>query len=529
MRRLLLLGWALCSSAAWAAGEDVRLILSIGSNYGAPDDAVLQFAEKDAERIRNVFVELGAVEPSRAVFLPRATAQAVRARFSELKGRVSELHEAQKTVSLIVFVSAHGKNGKLHLSGTELSLDELRRLARDTGADLRVQVVDACESGQQVKRKGARRGPAYQLHTDKTPLRGEVFISSSGVHEPAQEWDVLGGSLFTHHWLTGLRGEADTDADGRVTLMEAFTHASRRTVAESIDQGQHPSFDLGVVGSQDFVLTEPRRSRGQVVLGEAAEGRFVLVSQPRPDIVAEVYKQRGRPLALAVSPGRYVLRHTSGRRVALQEIDLPWGGRWAVDMGAFRYHDFSEVAMKGTASELRPHAVVLHGGGVTPPILDTPLRWAVGASYRFSSGRLWGGIGGGWGRSQFRAVGLTTYDQRMSARLSGGYRFWAGPVILMPGLSFEPSLLRQSFIRDDEERIRRSYGPLPDRNVWGAAFGPEVRMDVPLPGPFFAQLTTALHVRYLPTVSASRSSLEEDAPSAWSLGADGQAGVGVRF
>ena len=54
-------------------------------------------------------------------------------------------------------------------------------------------------------------------------IEGDVYITSTGPNEPAQEWEALGGGLFTHHLLSGLRGAADRDTDGRVTLFEAYS------------------------------------------------------------------------------------------------------------------------------------------------------------------------------------------------------------------------------------------------------------------------------------------------------------------
>jgi hypothetical protein len=51
----------------------------------------LQHAEDDARRVRDVFVELGGVEPGRAVVLTRPTATQVREKFAEVTGRVVEL------------------------------------------------------------------------------------------------------------------------------------------------------------------------------------------------------------------------------------------------------------------------------------------------------------------------------------------------------------------------------------------------------------------------------------------------------
>jgi hypothetical protein len=67
----------------------------------------------------------------------------------------------------------------------------------------------------------------------------------------AQESAALGGSFFTHHLDVGLRGAADADGDGQVTLAEAFRYTSARTVAQTAaTQGgvQHPTYDFRMSG-----------------------------------------------------------------------------------------------------------------------------------------------------------------------------------------------------------------------------------------------------------------------------------------
>ena len=71
--------------------ETVRLLVSIGANVGDPDDAVLRFADDDAARVRQLFVELGGVRADRASVLVDASAQDVRQKLAEVAGRIAEL------------------------------------------------------------------------------------------------------------------------------------------------------------------------------------------------------------------------------------------------------------------------------------------------------------------------------------------------------------------------------------------------------------------------------------------------------
>ncbi|MBX7115602.1 MAG: hypothetical protein K1X64_14830 [Myxococcaceae bacterium] len=519
MSRLVFFLCCFAAHSALAADEAVRLLLSIGSNYGAPDEPVLQFAEADAERVRDVFVELGQVEKSRATLVLRPTARVVRERLAEIAGRVTELHAQNKKVTLILFASAHGRAGQLHFTGSSLSTDELRALGQATGADLRVLVVDACESGNAVRGKGAQKGQAYALSVQVPAASGEAFIASSGSQELSQEWDTLGGSLFTHHWLTGLRGGADADRDGKVTLTEAYSYAARRTVAESVDTGQHPEFDFDLQGAQEVTLTEPKMAHTVVRFEDSLEGRFVLVRLPEANVVAEVHKVKGRPLKLALASGRYLVRRTTGFNVALQEVELPYGGTALIEGRAFVVRDFSEVAMKGGRLEFHPHAVGLSAGVMSASIAGTPARGFGALQYRFAQGSYWFSAEALFSPTAYRGLNLRTSEQRVAGRLAAGARFWWGPVVVMPGVAFEISHTRQSYVRDDEAAIQRVYGPLPDRQAWGAAVGAQLRAEAPLKGPFFISASVSGWARAMPQARAA----------SWLFGADANLSLAVRF
>ena len=69
--------------------------------------------------------------------------------------------------------------------------------------------------------------------------RGRVVLTASKASEVSEEREELGHGVFTYYLLEGLRGKADTDGDGIITVDEAYTYVSRR-VAEVTGQNQHP-------------------------------------------------------------------------------------------------------------------------------------------------------------------------------------------------------------------------------------------------------------------------------------------------
>jgi hypothetical protein len=504
-----------------ASAETVRLLVSIGANVGDPDDPVLSFTDEDAERMRRVFVELGGVRSDRAYLVVDQPAAVVRQKLAEVAGRIAELRAAGDDVVLVVYASSHAKAGVLHLAGTHLPLAELRDSVRQAGARLSVVLVDACESGTLARRKGGSAAPAYDVSLERLPLHGQVVISSSGPGESSEEWDSLKGSLFTHHLLTGLRGDADAEGDGKVSLAEAYAYAYRRTVAGAAGAGQHPAYAWELSGTGELVLTEPAVARSALVFPAGASGRYVVASQPRPDVVAEVEKQPGRPLRLAVPPGRYLVRKRAGASTGLMEVELPFGGERPVREEDLVWRRFTEVALKGGYLELRNSAVLALARLETTPVPGSGARLSAGLGYRHTWGAWWAlGTLTGSGAS-YRGVALDITERSLGVGASGGYRWLQWALVPHVGVSVEVSGLRQGFRRDREDEIQDTFDvpPLAPRSVLGVAVGPVAGVEVPLPGQAFALVQGQVLLRYLP--SASQSSLRP--------GAFVSAGAGWRF
>lgn len=520
MSRAVALGVLLAAAGASAA-EPVRVLVAIGNDLGDPSDAPLSWAEADAQRVASLFTDFGDVAPQRAKVLLGQRADAVREAFAEARGRVDELVAEGHDVVLLVYVSAHARAGVLHLGGTHLPLDDVRRFLETSKARLKLGVVDACDSGVLARRKGGAPGPDFEVGLTAGDVRGLALITSSGPAEASQEWASLKGSLFTHHLLTGLRGDADADADGQVTLAEVYAYAFRRTVQGAARSGQHPAFDLDVSGTGELVLAAPGRGRSAVVLPAAAEGHFVVSSQPRPDVVAEVHKQAGRPLRLAVPPGRYLVQKRLGLRVGLATLELPFGGERTVDEAALEVRGFGEVAQKGGYLEVRPWALLVVGALQDEQLDGTGAEWRAGLGVRRGLGAWW--VGGALVTShrRFRGQQLTVAETSGALRAEGGYRFLEWPVVPLVGLTVEGRVLHQQATRDDEQLLQQLYGtgPLPAATTFGFSVGPLVGAEVALGQRFFAQGRVAPLLRWLPA----------DGQPAIGFGIEGALAVGVRF
>lgn len=462
------------------AAAPVRVLVSIGNDVGDPADAPLAWATEDAQRFLQLFVDIGGVSAPRAQLVAGQNATVVREKLSEAAGHVNELAAQGEDVMFIVYVSAHASAGALHLNGTRLELAEVRERIAATSARLKLLVIDACDSGTVTQRKGLKAAPAYQVSILPEPVRGEIVITSSGPAESSQEWASLEGSLFTHHLLTGLRGDADVDQDGAVSLNEAYAYTFRRTVVNAAREGQHPTFDLDIAGAGEVQLSQPQRARSAVLFPAPLEGNWVLASQPKPYVVAEVEKVAGRPLRLAVPPGRYVLRKRMGEKVGLVTFELPFGGERVVDESELQVKHFAEVAVKGGFIELRPWSFTLGAGAESEQIDGFGARGRVWLGGRRTVGIWWLQANAGFSWARNVKSPIATVETQFLGRASGGYRYLAWPVIPYVGPVVEGRLFVQQYGYDRPEAFAAiDAKPAAPNLAVGFSFGLLAGVEVP--------------------------------------------------
>ncbi len=467
-----------------AAAEEARVAVVIGSNVGLGHERPLQYAEQDARRFYSLVTEIGGVEKERAYLVTGGDASAVRRAVDEAKGRIHELARLGPT-ALIVYVSAHADEENLHLEGTTLSVAELRQRVGQTPASLRLVIIDACRTPVQTAPKGGSPGPSVSVNLHRSEkLQGDLYISSTSRGEPAQEWSFLKGALFTHHLVTGLRGAADLDGNGRISLSEGYSYAFRRTLSGAVtaEAGpQHPSFDFHMAGHGDWTFTSPGRERSAIVLGESIAGTVWIVDR-NSRIVAEVEKVKGTPVRLAVSPGWYRVIVPEENRALVTDVSLAFGKERTVD--------------SRDLVSLRLRDVVERG---TEPVVLRPLLLSM--RYYFSNGTV-EGIGGfhlgalsldlflgGWtaglllfcGGDRFDAVRSSVTHIEGELHLRGGREVVFANVSLWLGLFGGVARVWQTVTADRQDELE-AYGfdTTSKQKAWLPSVGVYTALGVPL-------------------------------------------------
>jgi hypothetical protein len=332
-----------------------RFAVIVGNNRGSADDVPLRYAEADATRVQDVLLELGDFSPLNTILLRGQDVAHVRAALLAINERIRELRSSPDVqVVLFVYYSGHADARALHLAGGELELSELRQHASGSAANFRLVVLDACRSGAFTRVKGGERAPPFALPAptaDSLPGDGFAFLTASSANEDAQESDELQGALFTHAFVSGLLGAADSDGDGAVVLDEVYRYAyeaTLRATSRTFAGMQHPTFHYDLRGRGELVLTRPRAYSAQRAnVDFPAKLAFLLLRDNANGPVAVDLPPSDRPRRLSLSPARYFVRVRASDVMYEGTIDVASGSTQAIDTGGLSRIDYARLVRKG--------------------------------------------------------------------------------------------------------------------------------------------------------------------------------------
>ncbi len=234
--------------------------LAVGvSNYGNPKVPKLNLSAKDAKDFSDFMDTQKKVFKNvqvKVLLNEQATKQEVE------KFLYYELRNAGKDDSVVLFFSGHGASdpgdpGAYYfltydsdpkfLHATAVDMAGLKFLSHVDSKRL-LLVADACHAGgfSKVLTKSVE-APLEKVMRLFGEASGRVILSSSKPNEYSQERPDLPNSVFTYYLLKALKGEADIDRSGVVTLKNAYDYVYEHTKAET-EGAQHPQLEGAVTG-----------------------------------------------------------------------------------------------------------------------------------------------------------------------------------------------------------------------------------------------------------------------------------------
>ena len=343
----------LVSAASAAPTQPLRrFALVIGSNSGAGAREQLRYAGHDAASFADVLQQLGGVTKPDLALLSEPDDKALDSAFDALGQRVRDERKPGQRVELVVYYSGHADETGLLIGGGHYDYVKLRDRIRAVPADVRIAILDSCASGSFTRLKGGTKMPPF-LRDSSNRVEGFAYLSSSSADEDAQESDKLGASFFTYFFVSALRGAADRNHDGRITLSEAYQFSYEMTLGRTqntLHGPQHPAYDMHLSGTGDVVLTDLRSTESSLVLPGPVHGHLVIVDGSGR-VAVELTKAAGDPLVLALPNDTYSVHVTNRSGELVAQIAPDHDGRIELQTEALHRASPEETIARGVLDD----------------------------------------------------------------------------------------------------------------------------------------------------------------------------------
>jgi len=303
---LLILAGAPVSSEVWAQPQKWAVVIGIGQ-YKDTAIRPLRYAGADAKAVYAFLVDpKGGGFPKGNVQLlldAQATQVALRSALGTTLARRAvggdtvfiyyAGHGAPETDlanrepdGYAKYLVPHDADAK-DLFATAINMAEVETFFSRIKADTVILALDTCYSGAGGGRGFANLPPGGRDITLKGDFltrlaqgKGRAILTAADTNEVALELPDLGHGLFTYHLLEGLRGKADTQGKGYVTLQDAYRYVYDRVARHSRQVG----------GNQNPKLMA--QAVGEIVLA----GRMppvAVVPPPKPTVREEIRQEVG--------------------------------------------------------------------------------------------------------------------------------------------------------------------------------------------------------------------------------------------
>lgn len=477
---IVLLGLSFAATAE--AAQPRRFAILVGNNTGSGETVELRYAESDVQKVAAVLRDLGGFRPEDVTVLLNRSAQELTQALDRVEAQIQAqgaVGEAKEPATLLFYYSGHAKQGQLLLGQSRVPMAYLRERLQRSAADVKIGILDACESGAITREKGGRRGPSFLFDLgDQEAAKGLILIGSSSEDEASQESDELGGSFFTHYLTSGLRGDADESGDHRITLGEVYAYTYHRTVnstAGTRSGTQHPTYSFDLKGQGDVVMTDVSTGRAGVSFGALLDGDYLIFDMDHEQVAAEIQKRPGLERRVALPPGSYVLKKRLPEHLKMVRFTLGPATNYQVDDGVMEKVDFEDDYAKGASvmariARERPRpglrgALYFQGffsGAARAQLLPPLVLFGVGVDAGPVLGATLGLdlLLGGTSDRTLALQGLNIpydfFELQLAAKLLWGWTF--GPVRLEAGPRVSGLYALRSFPKDDQlQKLKQDF------------------------------------------------------------------------
>lgn len=147
-------------------------------------------------------------------------------------------------------------------------------------ARVKILIFDSCHSGaiKGAKDSGIMTDDMYQSFFP--PPEGFVVLSSCKQSEFSYEWPEKEHGVFSYFLLEGLRGKADRNEDGIITISDAYFYTTEKVKEWAFSKGikQSPIYEARITGDIPFVISKERKGE-EAIIDRTIINKIRLVSE----------------------------------------------------------------------------------------------------------------------------------------------------------------------------------------------------------------------------------------------------------
>jgi hypothetical protein len=332
-----------------------RFAFLVGANDGGKDRGTLRYAVADAHEMKTVLEDMGGVLPEDSRFLEEPSRETFLKEIQALAKSVAEARDKFRRVEVFFYYSGHSDEDSLFLGNSRITYAEFKDLITSMDADVRIAILDSCASGNLALPKGVTKKSPFLLDT-AYDMKGYAFMTSSSASEAAQESGRLKKSYFTHNLISGMRGAADMNQDGRITLSEAYQFAFDGTLTQTektMAGPQHPSYHIQMSGTGDVVITEIGKSSAILNIKKDVNGKIYIHNHDNV-LVVELSKPAGREISIGLNAGDYRIIAVAAGAVMESKVFLEGEKTLALGRQAFQKTEKIPTELRGTIGQFSP-------------------------------------------------------------------------------------------------------------------------------------------------------------------------------
>jgi len=173
--------------------------------------------------------------------------------------------------SILFYFSGHGleEGGKSYLlpsdsrvnilKDTAIPIEWIKDTLNKSAARVKIVILDACHSGPLIGKETTGIMTKGFHDSIFPPPEGFVVLSSCKLNEVSWEWPEKEQGVFSYFLVEGLKGEADKDKDGRITITEVNNYTSEKVKHWGFinSKQQSPTFECKISG--DILLIQTRK------------------------------------------------------------------------------------------------------------------------------------------------------------------------------------------------------------------------------------------------------------------------------